>query len=197
MSTPNRPSLRQTRRGSPDPRSASTRQVILDAVGELSLAGADDFSVSDIVRRAGISRSSFYAHFADLAAVAEELLTQAFSEVVELERTRRRDDYLTEYQATRIGYRYLVDHLVDNFSFYGMASRSALLRPAYDETLLRYARELVRDSGNLAQALYVSGGVLTVIRSWMDGDLDLDDDQIVSVLVELHPALARETTPYF
>jgi hypothetical protein len=38
---------------------------------------------------------------------------------------------------------------------------------------------------------YVAGGALTVISSWMRGDFDIDDDELVNELVDLLPDWVR------
>ena len=53
-------------RATSDPRAARTRQAIVNAVHELAHESPASPSVSDIVRRAGVSRSSFYTQFASM-----------------------------------------------------------------------------------------------------------------------------------
>ena len=65
---------------SADPRARRTRRRVFDAVERLVMqedgGRAEGIAVSDIVREAGISRSSFYAHFEDASAVASALLRE-------------------------------------------------------------------------------------------------------------------------
>ncbi|GFZ33251.1 TetR/AcrR family transcriptional regulator [Clostridium zeae] len=63
-----------------DPRAARTRILIQDAF--LSLTGEKIFeaiTVKDIVERANINRSTFYAHFEDKYILLDQLLSEAFS----------------------------------------------------------------------------------------------------------------------
>ncbi len=56
-----------------------THQRLLDAAGELFLAnGYARTSVGDLIRAAGVSRATFYAHFASKDAVLRELMTQVW-----------------------------------------------------------------------------------------------------------------------
>lgn len=60
-----------------------TRREILEATA--SLLGSRPFrelSVGDIMRRTGVGRSAFYAHFTDVYAVVEELLSEIRDEEI-------------------------------------------------------------------------------------------------------------------
>ncbi len=56
-----------------------THQRLLAAAGELFLAsGYAHTTIGDLVRAAGVSRATFYAHFASKNAVLRELMTQVW-----------------------------------------------------------------------------------------------------------------------
>lgn len=63
-----------------DPRPARTRAAIFRAALELSVEGGD-LTVNDIVKRAGVSRASFYAHFSNLEDVAFGLIRRELEEL--------------------------------------------------------------------------------------------------------------------
>lgn len=65
-----------------DPRWRRTRQAILDAGAILfGEHAAEGVSIDDIIRRADVSKQSFYNHFADKDALAHELLRLARKEI--------------------------------------------------------------------------------------------------------------------
>lgn len=72
-----------------DPRFARSRQALIAAVTEILESGTspDDVRVSDIARRAGVSRPTFYQHFATVSdltrTTALQRLTDVFSQVPE------------------------------------------------------------------------------------------------------------------
>jgi AcrR family transcriptional regulator len=71
-----------------DRRSQRTRQSLRDALAELMLEKRfDDITVQDILDRANIGRSTFYAHYTD----KEQLLLSAIERVI-----HQLDDYTTE-----------------------------------------------------------------------------------------------------
>lgn len=67
-----------------DPRPARTRTAILRAIETLERDGGD-LTVSNIVRVAGISRSSFYAHYKDLDQLAVDLIRNIYDQIGEVD----------------------------------------------------------------------------------------------------------------
>lgn len=175
-----------------DPRAERTRQLIFTAIRTLIAQPAASVSVAEIVRLAGISRSSFYAHFASLDVLAAELLQAQFADIgaagLDLPRPRSREN------ASRLGYARLVAHMVENFPLYASVLELPLTRSAHDEIIEAYATHmlesvLVFDDAVNAQLVttYVAGGALTLIGAWMRGHLDVSDDELVDQLVALVP----------
>lgn len=194
--------VRTAMQASGDPRAAKTRQVILDAVEKLASERQMSPTVSDIVRVAGISRSSFYAHFASLDELAVAHLREAFLDIGVAGAEQRREDLIVGAQAARIGFLKLVAHLVDNYGFYESVLSLPLSRRSYDDTVQAYAMQLLESIIGLAPvplgvnpqvvATYVAGGSLTLIGAWMRGDIDISDDDLVDQLVGLLPSWINE-----
>jgi len=175
-----------------DPRAERTRQLILSAIRTLIAQPAASVSVAEIVRLAGISRSSFYAHFASLDVLSAELLRAQFADIgsagLDLRPARAGES------AARFGYGRLVAHMVENFPLYASVLELPLTRSAHDQIIEAYATRmlesvLVFDETVNAELVttYVAGGALTLIGSWMRGHLDVSDDELVDQLVGLLP----------
>ena len=175
-----------------DPRAERTRQLIFTAIRTLIAQPAASVSVAEIVRLAGISRSSFYAHFASLDVLAAELLQAQFADIgsvgLDLHPARAGES------AARFGYGQLVAHMVENFPLYASVLELPLTRSAHDQIIEAYATRmlesmLVFDESVNAELIttYVAGGALTLIGSWMRGHLDVSDDELVDQLVALLP----------
>jgi AcrR family transcriptional regulator len=182
----------------PDPRAERTRQLIFTAIRTLIAQPAASVSVAEIVRLAGISRSSFYAHFASLDVLAAELLQAQFVDIgsagLDLPHPR------TGENASRLGYARLVAHMVENFPLYASVLELPLTRSAHDQIIEAYATRmlqsvLVFDDAVNAELVttYVAGGALTLIGAWMRGHLDVSDDELVDQLVALLPGWLLET----
>ncbi|MDJ0349898.1 TetR/AcrR family transcriptional regulator [Cryobacterium sp. PH29-G1] len=181
-----------------DPRAERTRQLIFTAIRTLIAQPAASVSVADIVRLAGISRSSFYAHFASLDVLAAELLQAQFADIgsagLDLPRPR------TGENASRLGYARLVAHMVENFPLYASVLELPLTRSAHDQIIEAYATRMLRsvlvfDDAVNAELVttYVAGGALTLIGAWMRGHLDVSDDELVDQLVALLPGWLLDT----
>jgi len=155
---------------------------------------AEGIAVSDIVREAGISRSSFYAHFEDAAAVASALLRE---DLVVADVAESDADDRTGSIALRRGYGRLVDRLVDRHAFHARLRARASARVASDdavlETVLALHREVLARAHVPASvdseltATFAAGGVLAVVGAWLAGSLDGTDEELVDHLVALLP----------
>jgi AcrR family transcriptional regulator len=187
---------------SPDPRATRSREQILDAVRRLDSARSAEITVAELAREAGLSKSSFYAHFSSVDEVAVALLGTVFADMGEAGAALRRDDSVSGAVYARIGYARLVAHLLEHFAFYTSALGLPFTRRAYDDSVAAYARQLVSSAAQLspapeeldvsAVATYVGGGTLTLISAWIHGDIDLSDDELVDQLVVLLPPWLRD-----
>ncbi|TCL83810.1 MULTISPECIES: TetR/AcrR family transcriptional regulator [unclassified Rathayibacter] len=183
---------------SADPRTRRTRRRVFDAVERLVMqtdgGRAEGIAVSDIVREAGISRSSFYSHFEDAAAVASALLREDLV-VADVAAPDPADG--SGARALRRGYVRLVDRLVDRHAFHARLRARASARVASDDAVLDTVLALHREV--LARvdvpagvdpeltATFAAGGVLAVVGAWLAGGLDGTDEELVEQLVALLP----------
>lgn len=182
---------------SPDPRAERTRRDIVAAVERLMTEHTTAVTVSEIAKAAGVSRSSFYAHFPSLDALAAEYLVRQFDSIGATSVDLRREDLLPAGSAARMGYRRLIEHMVEHYPFYSNVLELPLGRSVYDRIAEAYAARL-RESMELLPvpfgvdpaivATYIAGGALTLISAWMGGALDISDDELVDQLVLQLPA---------
>jgi len=173
-----------------DPRAERTRQQIFAAVRDLTARGTASLTVGDIVLAAGISRSSFYAHFGGVDELSEEMFRAQFSQI-------EQDSVPLGSTSVRSGYTRLVEHMVENQPLYSSLVVFPPARGAYDDLVLDFCTRLlisVAATSRVPPGLrtdlaitYVAGGALTVIGSWMSGDVDVSDDELVDQLVALLP----------
>ena len=163
---------------------------------------ASDISVADIVRIAGISRSSFYAHFGSIDEVASEMLGSQFDEIGDLVIDLRTEDLLPRRSSARLGYERLIAHMVDNFPLYSSALDLPMTRKAYDDVVQSYSARLAESVillGDVPDGVdahivstYVAGGAMTLISAWMRGQVEISDDELATQLVDLLPPWVLE-----
>jgi AcrR family transcriptional regulator len=180
-----------------DPRAARTRQMIFGAVETLMSERTSTVSVSDIVRTAGISRSSFYAHFTGLDILATDYLRSQLAEISQAGVELRRKDLITGMPAARIGYRRLIAHMVEHYPLYSSVLELPPTRTAHNAIVGAYAGQIVQSIEALdfvpagvdpeLVATYVAGGALTLIGAWMNGQFEASDDALVEQLASLFP----------
>lgn len=162
---------------------------------------SESVSVGDIVRTAGISRSSFYAHFSSLDELTTDFLRLQFSEIgtagVEVHRDELGGDLDTGLAAARIGYRRLIAHLIEHFPLYSSVLDLPVARDTYDDIVTAYTNRMLAsliDTVTVPPGVkpevvttYVAGGTLALIDVWMRGRIDVSDDQLVDELIDLLP----------
>lgn len=191
-------------RVSSDPRGEHTRQLVFTAIRQLMSDSTTAVTVADIVRVAGISRSSFYAHFGSLDELAAEVLGLQFAEVGGLGIDLRRGSTIPRRTAARLGYERLIAHMVDNFPLYSSALDLPITRKAYDDVVATYSMRLLESvillgyvppgvNARLA-CTYVAGGAMTLISAWMRGQIEASDDELTTQLVELLPPWILESS---
>lgn len=123
-----------------DRRIARTRQALHQAMVELILEkGYDDITVQDLLDRANVGRSTFYAHYRD----KEELLVSGFTMLLENFRAQylpELNDLQSGREAARKFSQYLFCHVEEN----RMAFKAMFGRQSH-EVVVRYARQSLTD----------------------------------------------------
>jgi AcrR family transcriptional regulator len=182
-----------------DPRPARTRAAIQAAVERLTATAGAEVTVNAIAQEAGVSRTSFYAQFEDLDALAVSMLVDAFRDIGHDDVVARRAAGADAHRAARSSAFRLVEHI---------AARRAFYRASLDWKLTARVREVVEAAfaeqvlvsldvapGRLPAGLdrrdaarFVAGGVLAVLTAWLrDDDAPTDPEAVADRLVSLLP----------
>ncbi len=184
--------LRRTLDSSSDPRVARTRAAIAQAVHDLSDCG-EEITVAALVRNAGISRASFYSHYASLDELALAMQREAFVAVSEL--------YAREIDDPEIAVRHAQERLVAHFvSQRGLTAAVAAL-PVSKDTYLAGVRALavvIEQSLALREdplpgvdiaptARYMASAAYGLIDAWLAGEIEIVEEALVEHLTRLLP----------
>ena len=169
-----------------EPRALRTRTLILqalrDAVAEVPL---DDLTVSELCRRAGVHRVTFYGHWPDVQAAASE----AFAEVIDRLAAVDENDVADAATAVDLAVYYeraLVAQLTE-IRDHRAVYRSLAASPAFARRLLESLADRARLAVNALAALgvvvpgndlglataHIAGGVVSASLYWASTD---DDD---------------------
>lgn len=184
---------------STDVRGERTRRAVRRAVEDLSAEGRAGLTVRAIVERAGVSRSTFYAHYSDVSDLAESLMVEAMEEVArEEQRMLKNSARPTSLHASLLQ---LLDHLVRNRALY----EAALSLPGSDRAYRRAvgtiadvaARHLMRspipegvDPEIAAQ--WIAWGQYGVYDAWLRGAIDASPAVLAQTSLSLLPRWYRD-----
>ncbi|MFC5123654.1 TetR/AcrR family transcriptional regulator [Pseudoclavibacter helvolus] len=141
-----------------------------------------------MVAEAGVSRSTFYAQFRDLDALAVRILTEVFTQIEELDLSLRAS--ATPIETARATTSQLVAEFAKRRTLYAgvLGSRTTTeaaraVRAAFAEQTLG-TMQLTVPSGldPKVAAEYVAGGSLAVITAWLLSDTPEPTEQLLALL---------------
>ena len=165
------------------------RTALLELLREKKL---EKITVTDIVKRADINRSTFYAHYPDVLGLLEELLEETVNSSIHLVSGIDMRQFLEDPMP-------VLEKLIaigeENMEIYKLLGRSdfALWQGEKMKTVLVdnaagavNIPENIRNSGtfNVHMHFFI-GGILNVYQQWILGCLDSSPDEIMKHLAEL------------
>lgn len=191
---------REALRGSTDVRAVRTRGEIVSALERLAGRG-DDVTVSSIVREAGISRGTFYTHYAGLEELAIELQAQVVHFLAGTERTKAHLDPGEAMRSRRDSIAEALGGVVAHYARYRPFYAAVFAMPISQDVARRrveaLAVELQEHMSNDAvvpedvnvrmAALFIAGGWVTVITDWILGNLEATEGEVTRHMVMLVP----------
>ncbi|MDP5306282.1 TetR/AcrR family transcriptional regulator [Paracoccus spongiarum] len=185
-----------------DARIARTRARLAEAV--LSLAAERDItsaSVSELTRRAGINRSTFYEH----AQTPVELLTRVLS--CELDGVRRRGmdqlerDGLLLRDLTRSTLHEIFEHVLKHEAVYGGAGRASskyalrvVLAEHIEQSILTMLREgfvtppVPGPEAAPLYAAYLAHGATGAVEAWLRLPPPRDEGMLLAAIEAMYPS---------
>ncbi len=153
-------------------------------------------TVSDIIREADISRGTFYAHFADVSSVIEQIECEEIRNLMEY---IERFGYENIATATERFITLICEYLSKDMEYYRMLTQSNILNNFIWRLVDIYYEKLLneilsdqpsanRDEVNL-YLIYISSGAKTVVLSWLNGEIKGSPAEIaksISKLIQLN-----------
>lgn len=173
--------------------SIRSKNLIKKAVAKLiHEKNIQKITVSDIIREADISRGTFYAHFADVSSVIEQIESEEIGTLI---------DYVERFGFENISndterfIELLCEYLSRDMEYYRMLSQSNILNnfiwrlvdiyyeKLYNATVSNRKTEN-KDEVNL-YLIYITSGAKTVILSWLNGEIKGSPADIAKSLSKL------------
>ena len=152
----------------------------------------EKITVTDIVKRADINRSIFYAHYPDVLGLVEELMEETISSSIDLLSCIDIQQFLEEPMPVL---EKLIGIGAENMDIYKLLGKSdfalhqvekmhtALVENATNAVNIP---EHIRNSGTFKIHMhFFVGGILNVYQQWILGSLDCSSDEILDHLAEL------------
>lgn len=189
--------IRSSLRESSDPRAARTRASLFAAALTLCDQG-NPVTVSALIREAGVSRSVFYTHFADLGQLAVRMLEPHVAEIS----ARASEDRATDPHGAMLrAQRQLVATFQERQSLYRAAFQlpghavAAQVEEAIHERMEVHIDEIGGAPEGLRSdisARYVASAAARLIEHWVLGQLEVDADLLALHLHDLMPPWMHE-----
>lgn len=175
-----------------DPRPARTRTAILRAIETLERDGGD-LTVSNIVRVAGISRSSFYAHFKDLDQLAVDLIRGIYDRIGEIDAKLRPTTPGLDVTRQTVGI--LLAEIDTHKHLYAAVLGSGMSAVAQRQLLDIFAtgakaaiEHSAPDSVDVELAAqFLAGGTLGTLIWWITTSPDTPAEAVREQLIALYP----------
>lgn len=153
----------------------------------------DKIKATDIIKRANINRSTFYAHYPDVKGIMDEI-TEEILEV--FQSTLAEMDLSIFFENPRPILQQMVDHLQENQELYQLLNHSSMVHE-YIEQVKQVLIQQIMDTPDLPiedrnsartviRIRLLLGGVIDVYRQWLIGEmpysLDVLTKEVESVI---------------
>ena len=165
------------------------RQAFLELLKEKPL---EKITVTDIVKRADVNRSTFYAHYPDVVGVVEEIS----NEIIEFTRIFMENIEFTDFFENPLPHlRQLIQIAEENIELYRWLCFSPIGAEHLErvkDVLIERTLQTTKPSDEHKSAAefefrvrFFMGGVLDVYTQWMKGKMDCTLDEVTEQLAQM------------
>lgn len=165
------------------------RQAFMELLKEKRL---EKITVTDIVNRADINRSTFYAHYTDVKALIEEIQHEVIERTMVLVKEM---DFMEILRQPTPFVKKLIDIANENRELYAVLGKAALSMNQLERIkllLVEKAMQLpqipeeIRSQKNFAVRInFFVGGIINVYQQYLMGNLDASSEEIVDDIAVL------------
>lgn len=145
-----------------------------------------DITITDITKKAGVSRMAYYRNYASKEDILREQAKETFTTLASYSDNQARPDASSFYK-------HFFMEVRNNQGVISNLQRAGLLETFWDEFMDYLARIYstyfqwqIADNGASDIFYFFSGGLLNLIKKWVDKDKTADYDYMISFAAELH-----------
>ena len=152
----------------------------------------EKITVTDIVKRADINRSTFYAHYPDVRGMVEALLDGTINKSLALITDLDFQGLFTDPMPFLAG---LIDIGMENMELYQLLGRSDFAMRQVEEmkiilmkkavTTVDIPEEIRRSTTFQIQITFFIGGILNTFQQWLQGNLECSPEEIMEQIASL------------
>lgn len=152
----------------------------------------EKISVTDIVTRANINRSTFYAHYPDMIGLLDEIQSEIITRAQQIS---EETDYAEIYHAPKEFLRKLIRIGTENRELFALLGASPLASRHLNQiktTLLQNAisvRTLPDDPRTdicyAVQINFFIGGIAHTVQKWISGELECSEEELLDLLTDV------------
>jgi AcrR family transcriptional regulator len=189
--------VRSSLRVSRDPRALRTRAALLAATATLMHQAPESFTAERIADEAGVSRSSFYAHFTSPEAAAIEVFRETIEQIGRDGASGLPQGSAHGRDFARAATAAVVKHVSENQDLYRAVLTMDLPSEAYSTVFADFGatvRAAVLSLERVPEhvdpstaATYIAGGALAVLRERIASSHPIDQALLVEELVGMIP----------
>jgi AcrR family transcriptional regulator len=189
--------VRSSLRVSRDPRALRTRAALLAATSRVMHHSPETFTAERIADEAGVSRSSFYAHFTSPEAAAIDVFREAIGQIGRDGASELPQGSAHGLDFARAATAAVVQHVAENQDLYRAVLAMDLPSEAYSAVFADFGdtvRAAVLSLDTIPHnvqpataATYIAGGALAVLRERITSPHPIDEAPLVEELVGMIP----------
>jgi len=172
------------------------RQAFLQLLTEKPF---EKITATDIINRADINRSTFYAHYPDARGLMDEIVDQILSM---FQNMLSSIDFGVFFENPRPILNEVIAFLQDNQELYKLLSKSSMATPVLERLKRVLIRQVLECPALPVQTLsqtaisirvrILMGGLIDTYRQWLDGEFECSLEEAADEIVKLIQTMAKD-----
>jgi len=172
------------------------REAFLELVKEKDI---NKITVTDIVKRADLNRSTFYAHYADVRAILEEIENEVIDKMLEILKKFEFKNFFNNPTPLLLEVSRFIERNQEIYQILLNAPGSEIFLKKLKHIFAQYMLgdtdipEYLKDSKMVNLRIsYFAGGIIHMYSEWFDGNLDCSLNDIALEVSKLLSLEAKE-----